>query len=94
MSSTKSIPVITKFWSYGTNLVSPRVFVIIQLIIHSRPNFTVQLDLNQLGYHRWRLLGGFSVKIAIEFDLARLSLAVVGLWPLFRGGRKLRFDFI
>jgi len=53
MSSTKSIPVITKFWFYGTNLVSPRVFVIIQFIIHSRPNFTVQPDLNQLGYHNF-----------------------------------------
>ena len=36
---------------------------------------------------RWPLVRGFSIKIAIEFDLARLRLAVVGRWPLFRGGR-------
>ncbi len=27
------------------------------------------------------------MKIANEFDLAGLRLAVVGRWPLFRGGR-------
>jgi hypothetical protein len=36
---------------------------------------------------RWPLKRGFSIKIAIEFDLAGLRLAVVGSWPLFRGGR-------
>jgi hypothetical protein len=36
--------------------------------------------------HKWLLFRGFSIKIAIEFDLARLRLAVVGRWPLFRGG--------
>ena len=36
--------------------------------------------------HRWPLLRVFSIKIAIEFDLAGLRLAVVGRWSLFRGG--------
>jgi hypothetical protein len=33
------------------------------------------------------LFRGFSNKVAIEFDLARLRLAVVGRRALFRGGR-------
>ncbi len=32
--------------------------------------------------HRWILFRGFSIKIAIKFDLARLRLAVVARWPL------------
>ena len=35
----------------------------------------------------WPLFRGFSIKIAIEFDLAELRLAFVGRWLLFRGGR-------
>jgi hypothetical protein len=37
--------------------------------------------------HRWLLFRGFSIKIAIKFDLAGLRLAVVGKWPLLAGGR-------
>ncbi len=36
---------------------------------------------------RWQQLRGFSIKIAIAFDLVGLRLAVVGRWPLFRGVR-------
>jgi hypothetical protein len=35
--------------------------------------------------HRWPLIRGFSIKIAIKFDLDGLRLAVVGSWPTFRG---------
>jgi hypothetical protein len=35
---------------------------------------------------RWPWFRGFSIKNAIEFDLAGLRLAVVGRWLLFRGG--------
>ncbi len=37
--------------------------------------------------HRCLLSRAFSIKIAIEFDLVKLRLAVVGRWPLLRGGR-------
>jgi uncharacterized Zn-finger protein len=40
----------------------------------------------------WPLCKGFSIKIACEFDLALLRLAVVSRWLLFRGGRKHTFD--
>jgi hypothetical protein len=42
--------------------------------------------------HRWPLFRGFSIKIAIKFDSARLRLATVGRWSLFRGGHKHWFD--
>jgi hypothetical protein len=34
----------------------------------------------------WPLFRVFSIKIPIKFDLAELRLAVVGRWPMFRGG--------
>ncbi len=37
--------------------------------------------------YRWLLCRGFSIKIGIKTSLARLSLAVVDRWPLFRGSR-------
>jgi hypothetical protein len=43
---------------------------------------------------RWPVFGGFSIKIGIRISLAGLSLAVAYRWPLFRGGRKHRFDCI
>ena len=36
---------------------------------------------------RWPVFGGFSIKFFIKISLARLCLAVVDRWPLFRGGR-------
>jgi hypothetical protein len=37
--------------------------------------------------YRWVLIRGFSIIIAIKFDFVGLRLAVVGMWPLFKGGR-------
>ncbi len=37
--------------------------------------------------HRWPLLRGFVIKIAINSYLAGLKLAAVGRWSLFKGGR-------
>ena len=35
----------------------------------------------------WPVFTGFSIKIGIKSSLAGLRLAVVDIWPLFRGGR-------
>ncbi len=36
---------------------------------------------------RWPVFGGFSIKIVLKISLARLVLAAVDRWPLFRGSR-------